>query len=534
MKHAVIYARVSSDDQAEKGYSLPSQIEACSKFAEQKGWSIAGVHADDISGAMPICDRPEGEKLQDAIDSKLINAVIVYQVDRLSRDIVDLLTTVRDWLRAGMEIYSLDVGQITSELDIVLVIKGWQGSDERQKIRERTKRGRDTKARSGRVIGQGTSPYGYQYSNGELVIHEPQAEIVRMIFDWYVNGDENGHMMSLFAISKRLTEMQVPRPGESKSASWKIGMQKRSKSQTWNDRKWNTGTVQKIIINEIYCGVLRYGKFIGYRGSGGKRPVNEQILIDVPAIVSRETWDPAQKRRAYNSKIAKRRTKHEYLLRGLIYCGCGRVMVGGGKGKFYACTRRYYQIGNEERCPEPLVNLRKVEYIAWGYVMRLITNADEFEQALREAQAIEAAQMQPKQRELENVMALLTNTEYEAVQVAETLKKVKGIVGEKLQVQADEIDRRYNALQKRKADLEKELELELTNQNIDDLMKFRETVAIGLGHPTPEERRLWLELLKTKVTVSNGIVIVTCRLSREPMKFELFTGYQISQNWAAN
>ena len=60
--------------------------------------------------------------------------MVVYQIHRLSCDIVDLLTSVCVRLRSGVEIYALDVGQVTSEPDIVLVIKGWQGGDERQKI----------------------------------------------------------------------------------------------------------------------------------------------------------------------------------------------------------------------------------------------------------------------------------------------------------------------------------------------------------------------------------------------------------------
>jgi site-specific DNA recombinase len=168
-KQVAIYVRVSTDDQAERGYSLPSQVEACQKFASQKGFEVVAVYKDDISGAKSIASRPEGGQLQSAIDSKQIKAVIVYQIDRLSRDIVDLLTTVRDWLRLGIEIYSLDLGQITSELDIVLVIKGWQGSDERQKIRERTMRGRDAKAKAGKAVGQGIAPYGYSYANGGII-----------------------------------------------------------------------------------------------------------------------------------------------------------------------------------------------------------------------------------------------------------------------------------------------------------------------------------------------------------------------------
>src|SRR4029078_497152 len=137
---------------------------------------------------------------------------------------------------------------------------------------ERTKRGKDGKAKAGHVVGVGTPPYGYTYADGELVINELQAETVRMIFDWYVNGDEHGRMMSLFAISKRLTEIGIPRPGESKSVSWKMGMKERARSKSWAGSVWNTGTVHKLIIHEIYCGAYRYGKLIGFRGNGGKRP----------------------------------------------------------------------------------------------------------------------------------------------------------------------------------------------------------------------------------------------------------------------
>src|SRR5687768_6991901 len=95
---AAIYASVSTDDQEKRGYSLPSQIEACQNFAWHKGFDIVEVYQDDISGAKPVASRPEGGQLQRSIESGQVNAVIVYQVDRLSRDIVDLLTTIRDWL----------------------------------------------------------------------------------------------------------------------------------------------------------------------------------------------------------------------------------------------------------------------------------------------------------------------------------------------------------------------------------------------------------------------------------------------------
>jgi arginyl-tRNA synthetase len=106
----------------------------------------------------------------------------------------------------------------------VLVIKAWQGSDERKKITERTTRGRHQKAKSGKVVGTGKPPYGYKYQNGEFVIDEVQAQIVRSIFKWYVIGDESGHTLPLTHIRNRLYESGVKPPydNRSKSGEWGI------------------------------------------------------------------------------------------------------------------------------------------------------------------------------------------------------------------------------------------------------------------------------------------------------------------------
>ena len=146
-KRTIIYARVSTDEQADKGYSLPSQLELCRKYAERLGFSVVAELSDDYSGATPVAERPKGKELVALLKERKANALVVYCVDRLSRDIVDLLASVRDWLKMGVEVHTCDIGKIESELDIVLVIKGWQGSDERRRVRERTTRGRNAKAK---------------------------------------------------------------------------------------------------------------------------------------------------------------------------------------------------------------------------------------------------------------------------------------------------------------------------------------------------------------------------------------------------
>lgn len=497
-KQAAIYARVSTDDQAERGYSLPSQIEACKRFADQKGFELVAVYQDDISGAKPIPSRPEAGQLQGAIDSGQINLVIVYCVDRLSRDIVDLLTTVREWLRAGVEIYTLDMGQVTSELDIVLVIKGWQGGDERQKIRERTMRGRDAKARAGKAVGQGIAPYGYTYSNGELFIEENEAQVVRMIYDWYVNGVENGVITGYPLIAKRLTEIGIPAP---------------------RGLNWSLSAVYRILTIETYCGVLRYGRKIVRGNKVENRPDHEHILITVPAIIPRDIWELAQARRGYNAKFSKRNGKRDYLLRGRISCGCGCSMIG--TDGVYLCRARMQNFVKPTQCKEPRIKKGLIESVTWDYIVSLITNPDEFEDKLRQAQAQEESTLQPKQKELEHVIALLKDTEQEADEVARASRKAKGIIAAKLEQQGDEVNRRHQALTARKLELQETLAFELTDCNIDDFLLYRETVASGLQTPTFEDKQHWLEILQVGVTVKNRQAVVSCRISNKPFTFSI-------------
>ena len=146
---------------------------------------------------------------------------------------------------------------------------------------------------------------------------------------------------------------------------------------------------------------------------------------------------------------------------------------------------------------------------------------EQFEEKLRKAQTQETTVLCPQQKELEHITALLQETEKEAEEVARTLPKAKGIIAEKLKQQADEVDRRYRAFVTRITELEESLSYQLTDQNIDYLLQFRETVALGLRNPTLEDNRRWLEILQVSVTVTNGIAVVTCRLGGNPLQLRV-------------
>ena len=114
-QRAAIYVRVNKSNQVESRSSLSRQIESCTTVALESGFNVVGIYQDAISGRVPMVDRPAGLELYLAIEARLIDVVIIYRMDRLSRDVFDFLTTVRDWSQAGIEIYALEIGQITNE-----------------------------------------------------------------------------------------------------------------------------------------------------------------------------------------------------------------------------------------------------------------------------------------------------------------------------------------------------------------------------------------------------------------------------------
>jgi len=170
-------------------------------------------------------------------------ALIVTNVDRLSRDVVDLLVTIRELLRAGVEVHCLDMGQVTSEYDILLVIRGWEGSDEREKIKERSMRGKREKLARGMIVG-GTAAFGYAHDRDaqgrivNLVINEDEAPVVRLIFQWYTIGEGETPPMTLYAIAMRMQNAGVRT--RTRKAPWSVPM------------------VSRILRNATYKGEYTY------------------------------------------------------------------------------------------------------------------------------------------------------------------------------------------------------------------------------------------------------------------------------------
>jgi site-specific DNA recombinase len=515
-KRAVIYARVSTDEQAEKGYSLPSQINQCRDYAHHNGFVVVAECADDYTGTIPLEQRPEGKNAYAMLEQGEADILIVFSIDRLVRppeegDEWNMPVLIRGLARLGREIHTVARGKLgVSFADLLIaMLDAKTAGEERRKIIERTTRGRDAKARSGKVVGIGKAPYGYRYAKVDslsitnLEIYEPEAQIVRFIFRLYSEG-ENGSHVSLDNIAAQLTAMGLPTPVE-------VAGHKRKR--VLPPHTWTNATVYWIIKNETYAGVWRYGKFIGSGGHEGKRPTYDTIPIDVPAIVTRAVWQSAQLRGAAN-RHGSRNSQRYYLLTGMLYCGC-EERIHGTNGRYVCASWSKHNQTRPRTCRESSIQAEALETFVWQYIHQLLTEPGILQKKLREARDGMASLIQPRLNDLQIIDDLLAELQDEATSIARALieTKDKAVVTNVLQSKAAEIDQRFAQLTARRETLLSEMQQEqISDRDIDSMVEFSYDVVRGLADPTPQQRRHWLELLRMKITIANKVVTIKCAI----------------------
>ncbi|HYX71750.1 MAG TPA: recombinase family protein, partial [Nitrososphaera sp.] len=211
-RSALIYCRVSTVKQEEEGTSLDSQAAACIEHAEKLGYFVARITKEVFSGA-ELFDRPLLSRDRADIRAGRFDAVVVYAIDRLSRDVAHLAILSEEVERAGATLIF-----VTEDLDdspegkLMTSVKAYVAEVERLKIRERCVRGKRQKALNGKVVRGGTDLYGYSYDkdHGVRVIKEDEARVVRQIYRWILEG------VSTRKVIQRLNEQGIPSPARGK------------------------------------------------------------------------------------------------------------------------------------------------------------------------------------------------------------------------------------------------------------------------------------------------------------------------------
>lgn len=324
-----------------------------------------------------------------------------------------------------------------------------------------------------------------------------------LIYQWYVNGDENGKRLSAGAIAKRLSEMKIPTPGETNP-----GYHRKRDSGMWH-----AFGVIEIISREVSAGIWRYGVRIG--ATRNQRPEEEWIVVEVPPLVDRELWDKAQEQRQLNKQFSRRNAQHDYLLSGMIRCACGRAMSGEffSDHQYYTCGWRnnHHPEMEERTCFARSVRADAVEVDVWESIEGLFSDLNKLEHHLRLAQKEELEAINPKIEELNAVESMIASTEQEAVEIGQALRRATGLVARSIEQNMAEVNMRYEALCKRRDELTEDLSMtRLTDTAIEELLQFAQDISIGIENADFETKRRNLQLLKVRVTVDKGMFTINC------------------------
>ncbi|MBP2642245.1 MAG: Resolvase protein [Firmicutes bacterium] len=309
MSIVAVYARVSTAEQAETGYSLATQLEACRKRAVMLGANHVEEFVDDgYSGE--FIDRPAMVQLRSRLATHQLSAVIVYDPDRLARNLAHQLIITEEIEQAGAQLVFVSVTfEQSPEGKLFYSIRGAISVYEKEKIKERSLRGKRGKAAQGKIIAN-AKPFGYNFNKeiSNYEINEMEAQIVRLMYSWMVE-----EKIGTASICKRLNEMGVPSPRLKKT--------------------WIVSAVYRLLTNPLYKGThvamrYRYQKTGLNKRIRTSRPEEDWINVPVPAIVTPVVWQNAQKQLKENKSLAKRNLKREQLLSGLVYCAkCGQKMT---------------------------------------------------------------------------------------------------------------------------------------------------------------------------------------------------------------
>lgn len=288
-----LYARISG--KSSEGSSLESQIAVNRRFALACGATVVAEQTEVITGVF-ITSRSAFNSLLQQAEHKELKFIIVDVRDRLGRgDAISVLEFLAR--QAGAEIiFATQPADLdTYEGAALDATETLVSRIERLNIRRRMNRGRREWTSAGRIFTGRFYPYGYRVkmtrndkghlTERTLIIHEPEAQIVRKIFDWFVFGD-----LTTYAIAKRLSESGVPVPEGHKS------------NRRVTDQ-WHYSTIDRILKNETYAGTWHYAKRNVKKYESGTRvrlrvsahAPEHRIPVEVPAIVTVELWKATQR-----------------------------------------------------------------------------------------------------------------------------------------------------------------------------------------------------------------------------------------------
>ena len=298
-----IYIRVSTEDQAREGFSLPEQEKRLRAMCEYKGYEIYKIYKDAGISAKTGNTRPAFEELLQDIRDKKCNTIVVLKLDRLTRSVFDWEKIIRflEENNAYLDCANDDINTTNANGKMISRILTCVSQNEIERTSERTKVGLADAIKAGNIPAR--APLGYKHENKKLVPDPLTKDIVIRIYNLYFEGKSYYNIATIF-----------------------------NEEQVLGRTNWKDTGILRIISNEVYKGDYVHGKRT-------KNPTYYKDVVE--PIISKEMWDNCQVQKKKNQKNYMR-TQTYIFLQKLRCPKCGRILAGGASHKIKSDKWYFY------------------------------------------------------------------------------------------------------------------------------------------------------------------------------------------------
>lgn len=300
---AGLYIRVSTEDQAREGFSLPEQEKRLRAMCEYKGYEVYKVYEDAGISAKTGNKRPAFEELLKDIKQGKLNTIVVLKLDRLTRSVYDWENILKflEEHNAYLDCANDDINTTNANGKMISRILTSVSQQEIERTSERTKIGLAGAIKEGHIPSK--APLGYKRENKKLVIDEATKDIAARIFELYHNGNSYQTIANIYNQEKVLGKTN-----------------------------WRDSTIYVILQNEVYKGDYVQNK---------KTNHPTYYYNVVPPLIEKEYWEECQIQKKKNTRSFKRHLTYLYLQK--LKCPkCGRILGGKATTKKNGISYYYY------------------------------------------------------------------------------------------------------------------------------------------------------------------------------------------------
>jgi site-specific DNA recombinase len=400
-RRAILYVRVSTDEQARSGYSLAQQIEALRAYASREGYEIL-EEVQDAGQSGASLERPGMDRVRDLVAAGGVSVVLAQDRDRFAREPAYLFYLREEFAKHQTALRALnDRGDESPEGELTTGILDQIARYERLKIAERSRRGKLRKAREGKIVATKHPTFGFRYNasrDGYEVDQEPMAVVTRII---RMVGTEDVAIRGV----KRIFEREGLRSPQGKDRWGQFFIKGAINDDTYKPHyreEIETLVAKGQMSSEVASRLdpdKRYGIWWFNRrriktyqeavnGLGGKRykkrstttwrPEAEWIAVPVPdSGIPRESIDLAREAIKDNVKYSQNNRRPWVLSGGIARCGeCGWAMtthsVWGSTSKhvnhYYRCSKAQVNYAYKSCANTKHHRADRVEPLVWNYV----------------------------------------------------------------------------------------------------------------------------------------------------------------------